>query len=323
MQVFASKKIYNFMRLRFASITLSIIFMLISVFLLATKGLNYGIDFSGGTLIQIKYEEKAPIDAIREAISVNEVLKTASVTEFGSSEEIVIRFAGSSDSLGTDISQSVGELLRSTGKFEIRRVDIVGPKVGGELRQKGLLAILVSFALILLYIAVRFEWRFAMAAILSEAHDVLIALGAISLLGLDVNLDTLAAVLTVLAYSLNDTIIIFDRIREGIKTSKESVLGKIINESVSATLSRTTLTSGTTFVTVLILYMYGGDLIKDFSLILMIGVVAGTLSSIFVASPLLLWFRFNVLAFRKMLLDKAAREAAKQKERELYERGSV
>lgn len=324
MQVFSSKKIYDFMRLRFASIGLSFVLVIGSIILLFTQGLNYGIDFSGGTLVQIKYTNKnAPLDDIRNILNQNEALKGASVTEFGSSDEVVIRFSSSSDSLGKDVGDTIVKMLSSTGDIELRRVDIVGPKVGGELRQKGLMAILVSFALILVYIAIRFEWRFAMAAIISEIHDIVIVIGAISLFQIDVNLDTLAAILTVLGYSLNDTIIIFDRIRESIKESKSTNLGSIINESVSATLSRTTLTSGTTLFTVLILFFYGGDMIHGFSLALIVGVIAGTLSSIFVASPLLMWFNFSVSNYRAKELDKIKKKEEKERLRAMYEKGQL
>lgn len=324
MQVFTSRKNYDFMKLRFASIGLSLVLVFGSIILLFTQGLNYGIDFSGGTLVQIKYNDKnAPLDEIRNILNQNEALKGASVTEFGSASEIVIRFSASSDSLGKDIGDSIVKMLEKTGDIELRRVDIVGPKVGGELRQKGLMAILVSFALILVYIAVRFEWRFAMAAIISEIHDIVIVMGAISLFQIDVNLDTLAAVLTVLGYSLNDTIIIFDRIRENIKESKSTDIGSIINESVSATLSRTTLTSGTTLFTVLILFFYGGDMIHGFSLALIVGVIAGTLSSIFVASPLLMWFNFSVSNYREKELEKTKRREEKERLRAMYEKGQI
>lgn len=324
MQVFTSRKIYDFMKLRFASIGLSLVLVFGSIILLFTQGLNYGIDFSGGTLVQLKYNDKnAPISEIRDILNKNEALKGASVTEFGTANEVVVRFSTSSDSLGADIGDSIVKMLKNTGDIELRRVDIVGPKVGGELRQKGLMAILVSFALILIYIAVRFEWRFAMAAIISEIHDIVIVMGAISLFKIDVNLDTLAAVLTVLGYSLNDTIIIFDRIRENIKESKSTSLGNIINESVSATLSRTTLTSGTTLFTVLILFFYGGDMIHGFSLALIVGVIAGTLSSIFVASPLLMWFNFSVSSYREKELEKTKRKEEKERLRTMYEKGQL
>ncbi|OEZ06866.1 protein translocase subunit SecF [Campylobacter jejuni] len=323
MQFFSEKKIYDFMRMRFAAISLSFILFFGSIYLLWDRGLQYGIDFSGGTLVQLKYENVAPITQIREILEKQGTFQNLSVTEFGSNEEVTIRFLGSNDNVSNDIGEHISTLLKDTGKFEVRRADVVGPKVGDELRNKGLMAIAVSLIAILIYIALRFEWRFALAAIISEIHDVVITLGAISLFKIDVNLDTLAAVLTVLGYSLNDTIIIFDRIREGIKTSKKTELAPIINESVSATLSRTVLTSGLTLATVVILYFFGGEMIQGFSLALIVGIIAGTLSSIFVASPTLLWFKFSVLEFRNKEIEKAKRKQDKERNRAMYEKGTV
>lgn len=323
MQFFSEKKIYDFMRMRFATISLSFILFFGSIYLLWDRGLQYGIDFSGGTLVQLKYENAAPITQIREILEKQGTFQNLSVTEFGSNEEVTIRFLGSNDNVSNDIGEHISTLLKDTGKFEVRRADVVGPKVGDELRNKGLMAIAVSLIAILIYIALRFEWRFALAAIISEIHDVVITLGAISLFKIDVNLDTLAAVLTVLGYSLNDTIIIFDRIREGIKTSKKTELAPIINESVSATLSRTVLTSGLTLATVVILYFFGGEMIQGFSLALIVGIIAGTLSSIFVASPTLLWFKFSVLEFRNKEIEKAKRKQDKERNRAMYEKGTV
>lgn len=323
MQFFSEKKIYDFMRMRFAAISLSFILFFGSIYLLWDRGLQYGIDFSGGTLVQLKYENAAPITQIREILENQGTFQNLSVTEFGSNEEVTIRFLGSNDNVSNDIGEHISTLLKDTGKFEVRRADVVGPKVGDELRNKGLMAIAVSLIAILIYIALRFEWRFALAAIISEIHDVVITLGAISLFKIDVNLDTLAAVLTVLGYSLNDTIIIFDRIREGIKTSKKTELAPIINESVSATLSRTVLTSGLTLATVVILYFFVGEMIQGFSLALIVGIIAGTLSSIFVASPTLLWFKFSVLEFRNKEIEKAKRKQDKERNRAMYEKGTV
>ncbi|EAH5664246.1 protein translocase subunit SecF [Campylobacter jejuni] len=323
MQFFSEKKIYDFMRMRFAAISLSFILFFGSIYLLWDRGLQYGIDFSGGTLVQLKYENAAPITQIREILEKQGTFQNLSVTEFGSNEEVTIRFLGSNDNVSNDIGEHISTLLKDTGKFEVRRADVVGPKVGDELRNKGLMAIAVSLIAILIYIALRFEWRFALAAIISEIHDVVITLGAISLFKIDVNLDTLAAVLTVLGYSLNDTIIIFDRIREGIKTSKKTELAPIINESVSATLSRTVLTSGLTLATVVILYFFGGEMIQGFSLALIVGIIAGTLSSIFVASPTLLWFKFSVFEFRNKEIEKAKRKQDKERNRAMYEKGTV
>lgn len=323
MEFFSAKKTYNFMKMRFVAITISTLLVLGSLFLFFSKGLQYGIDFSGGTLILLKYENEAPIAEIREILAEQETFQNLSVTEFGSKDEVTIRFLGSSEDLGTDIGASIANLLKDTGSFEIRRADVVGPKVGGELRQKGLMALVVSLVAILIYITIRFEWRFAMAAIVTEIHDVILTIGAIILFSIDFNLEILAAVLTILGYSLNDKIIIFDRIREGIKTSKENNFATIINQSVSATLSRTTITSGLTLATVVILYFYGGSMIEGFSLALIVGVVVGTLSSIFVASPALLWFKFSVKHYREKELEKLKKKQEKEKIRAMYEKGSV
>ena len=323
MQFFSEKKVYNFMKMRYAALAVCALLVCGTLFLFFERGLQYGIDFSGGTLVQVQYEQKAPIAQIREILNKTGEFQNLSVTEFGSDNEITIRFLGSSSNLGSDIGQHINELLQGTGDFEIRRADVVGPKVGDELREKGLMAILVSLIAILAYIAVRFEWRFALAAIITEIHDVFLTLGAIMLFRIDVNLEILAAVLTVLGYSLNDKIIIFDRIREGIKTSKQNNLALIINESVSATLSRTTITSGTSFATVAILYFFGGSMIEGFSLTLMVGIIIGTLSSIFVASPILLWFKFSVSNYRQKELEKLKKAQEKAKMRSMYEKGSV
>ncbi|EOW6271422.1 protein translocase subunit SecF [Campylobacter upsaliensis] len=323
MQFFSEKKIYDFMKMRFAAISLSFILFFGSIYLLFERGLQFGIDFSGGTLVQLRYENAAPIPQIREILSQSGQFQNLSVTEFGSAEEITIRFLGSNENLGDDTGSYIFSLLKDTGKFELRRVDVVGPKVGDELRNKGLMALAVSLVAILIYIAFRFEWRFAIAAIISEIHDVVITLGAICLFKIDVNLDTLAAILTVLGYSLNDTIIIFDRIRDGIKTSKKNELAPIINESVSATLSRTILTSGLTIATVVILYFFGGSMIEGFSLALLVGLVAGTFSSVFVASPTLMWFKFSVEHFKMKELEKLKRKQEKEKNRAMYEKGTI
>ncbi|ARR00453.1 protein translocase subunit SecF [Campylobacter porcelli] len=324
MQIFDKGKIYNFMGIRWVMFAISATLFFGSIALLFTKGLNYGIDFAGGTLIQVKYHDKdAPIDLIRDKFASNEILKNASITEFGSASEITIRYTTTSDSLGNNPGAFVADMLKDSGEFEIRRVDVVGPKIGSELREKGIMAVIVSLVLILIYIGVRFEWRFALAAIFSEIHDVVIVLGAISLLSIDVNLDTLAAILTVLGYSLNDTIIIFDRIRERVKESKFIELFGVINESVSLTLSRTLMTSVTTLLAVITLFFYGGDMIHGFSIIMIIGILIGTISSVFIAAPMLSWFRFSVEEYRALMVAKELRKKEKEKIRAMYEKGRL
>lgn len=322
MEIFKSGNVYNFMAKRLPFLGFSSLLVIASIVLLLTKGINFGIDFAGGTIVQVKYEEKAPIKEIRETLKSTQY-KNASITEFGSPDEVVIRITGSSSDIANDIGDEMHVLLKSTGDFEVRRVDIVGPKVGGELREKGLMALGLSMLVILAYVSFRFEWRFAVASILALAHDVTIALGAISLFSVEVNLDILAAILTILGYSLNDTIIVFDRIREGVQTSKETILEKVVNESVSRTLSRTTLTSLTTFFVVVTLFLFGGEIIHGFAFTMLVGVIVGTYSSIFIAASFLVQLKFSINDFRNKEAEKQKRQKEKDKLRAMYEQGTV
>lgn len=302
---------------------LSLILFLASLGILFTKGLNFGIDFAGGTLVQIKYDKTAPIDNIRDILKQKPQFANASITEFGSDEEIVIRITTSSASVATDIGDEMHQLLDSTGNFEIRRIDMVGPKVGDELREKGVMALALSLVMILIYVSYRFEYRFAVASIFALVHDIVIALGAIALFEVEVNLDILAALLTLLGYSLNDTIIVFDRIREGVQTSKESLLENVVNESVSRTLSRTTLTSLTTFFVVVTLFVFGSEIIHGFAFTLLVGIIVGTYSSIFIASTFLVQLKFSIENFRAKEAEKLKRQKEKEKLRAMYEQGTI
>ncbi len=302
---------------------LSLTVFALALIVLFTKGLNYGIDFAGGTLIQVKYDTKAPINEVREALKANKEFESASVTFFGSDEEIVIRSKVSSGALGVDVGDTVRGLLKDTGNFEVRRVDMVGAAVGSELREQGLLAMVLSLLGILIYVSMRFEWRFALASVLALVHDATITMGLIAFFEFEVNLDILAAILTLLGYSINDTIIVFDRIREGINTIKDSKLETIIDESVTRTLSRTTLTSMTTFLVILTLYLFGGEIIHGFSFTLLVGVIIGTYSSIFVASPILMWLGFSASNYREKEAAKLKREKEKEKMRAMYESGTL
>ncbi len=302
---------------------LSLTLVIASIVLLFTKGFNFGIDFAGGTLIQLKYNGDAPISDIRKTLDASKDFKNANVTFFGSNEEVVIRIKTTSGDVGQDIGDNIRGVLKTTGDFEVRRVDMVGPKIGNELKEKGLMALALAILGILIYVSVRFEWRFALASVIALVHDITIAMGAISLFQVEVNLDILAALLTLLGYSLNDTIIVFDRIREGIRSHKSHALDQIINDSVTKTLSRTTLTSLTTFFVILTLYLFGGEIIYGFSFTLLVGIIVGTYSSIFVASPILMWLGFSVLGFREKEADKLKREKEKEKMRAMYEQGTI
>jgi preprotein translocase subunit SecF len=321
MEFFKYKHPLDFMGKSKIAMTISIILVLASYVILATKGLNYGIDFAGGTIVQVKYDKPAPIQEMRDKLKGNKLFDSATITKFGSPNEVIIRMKTSTASVTKDIGDVTRAALKGTGNFTIRRVDIVGPKVGSELKEKGLMALFLSVAAILIYVAFRFEWRFAVASIVALIHDVSISMGAVALFQIDVNLDVLAAILTLLGYSLNDTIIVFDRIREGIVKSKNVSLSEIINESITRTLARTTLTSLTTFFVVFTLFMFGGEIIHAFAFTLLVGIVVGTYSSIFVASPILMLFGFDVKNYHAKLAEKAKREAEKERMRAQYESG--
>ena len=323
MEIFKSNKTYDFMGKRLPFLGLSAFLVAISFILLFTKGLNLGIDFSGGTLVQVQYTQKADINKIRDILSTNDKFSKAVVTKFGSDSEIIIKIPTATTTLGKDIGDDIREILKSTGEYEVRRVDMVGPKVGDALQEKGLMALSLALIVILIYVSFRFEWRFAVASILALIHDISIALGAIVLFSVDVNLDILAAILTILGYSLNDTIIVFDRIREGVKTSKENHLDLVVNDSISMTLSRTTLTSLTTFFVVLTLYLFGGEIISGFSFTLLVGVIVGTYSSIFIAASFLVQLNFSISSYRENEALKERRQKEKDRVRAQFEQGTV
>lgn len=322
MQLFRHDRTYDFMATAKYFLLLSLALIAGSMALLFTKNLNYGIDFAGGTVVQVRYQQAAPIDTIRSTLT-GTAFEKASIQEFGAPEEVVIKIPDTSANLGEDIGDVMRKTLAPTGEFEIRRVDMVGPKVGAELREKGLTALAIAIIGVLIYVAFRFEWRFALASIAALVHDIAITVGAIVLFQIDVNLEILAALLTILGYSLNDTIVVFDRIREGFKTSRESDLTSLINESVSRTLSRTTLTSLTTFFVVLTLFLFGGELISGLSLTLMVGIIVGTYSSIFIAANMLRIMGFSVRNWREKEAKKEALQKEKDRMRAMYEQGTL
>ena len=273
----------------FISISIALILIgLISI--IVRGGLKYGIDFAGGTIIQVKFKKKVTIGELRK------VIKKGTIQNFGDTgDEFLIRYPltkADTEKLQQDLKL---KLTKSFGKnsFEIRRVEMVGPKIGKDLRRKGVIAVIISLIGILIYVTIRFEFRFALGAVLALFHDVLITLGIFSILNKEFDLTVLAAFLTIVGYSLNDTIIVFDRIRENMNKYLKTKFPTIINRSVNETLSRTILTSGTTFFVVLALFLFGGGVIHDFALALLIGIIVGTYSSIYIASPLVLLFEKN------------------------------
>lgn len=287
---------YEFISNRRKAYVLSAVTILISiasaVFWQVNEGtwLNYGVDFTGGSSIRVTVEgEGADVTQVRQIATT--AVPGATVTTFGESNEFLIRTPGSESDVATEASRALMDGLAAQFGEEnvtLNSEDSVGAKVGGEMQTRALLAILISFVATLIYIAFRFEWRFGVAAVIATVHDIVLTLGLISLLRLEVSLTTVAAVLTIVGYSLNDTIVIFDRIRENLFATKRANFIQTLNRSINDTLPRTFLTTGTTLATLLALYLFGGMIIRDFALILIAGILLGTYSSVFVASPALL-----------------------------------
>ncbi len=285
---------FDFVGKRKAAIILSVVLILIGIVSLIVKGgPDYGVDFAGGTLIQVKFEQATEPAEIKTAIAdLN--LGSPVVQTFGESQsEYLIRVEQTTAEL-EGLSQKVQADLEKTfgaGKVDIRRVEMVGPQVGKDLRSKGLQAILYAMIGILIYISWRFEFRFAIGAIVALVHDVLITLGMFSVFGKEIDLPIIAAFLAIIGYSLNDTIIVYDRIRENMAKHNKESFSFIVNRSINETLSRTLLTSGTTLLVVLALFALGGGVIHNFAFAMLVGVIVGTYSSIFVASPILIFWQ--------------------------------
>lgn len=323
MELFKEDKIYNFLGKGKIFFIASFILFFAAIGIIALKGFSFGIDFTGGTVVQVKYQTTAPIDEIRLALKEEPLFEHAIVTEFGSAQEVIIKTPASVDGLTKDIGDVTREILKGTGEFEIRRVDMVGPKIGDELRVKGLTAFLLTMLAIMATVTFRYEWRFALAAIIAIVHDIVITFGFVSYFEIDFNIESVAALLMIMGYSIHDTIIVYDRVREYIQESKNIDFVMIVNEAVSRTQSRTTLTSLTVFFVVLTLFLFGGDIMIGFSFPMLVGVVIGTYSSIFVAAQLVVWTGFSVSGYRKKMAEKARIEAEKEKMRAQFEQGIV
>jgi preprotein translocase subunit SecF len=264
------------------------VLLILSIGVIFTKGFNYGIDFAGGTLVQINFEKEPNLNTLRDAFKEANLGEMV-IQTFGEPNDILIRVEKSEMDLNdvANIIQSKIAEVAGEQKFTIERVEQVGPQVGDQLKSKAIMAIIYSLIGILIYVSLRFEFMFSLGAVVALFHDVIITLGVFSFLGKEITLPIVAALLTIVGYSLNDTIVVFDRIRERIKESsqKEPII-KIMNKSVNETLSRTILTSGTTLLAVIALYLFGGEVINGFSFALLIGIVIGTYSSIGIASSL-------------------------------------
>ena len=277
----------DFLAWRKLALIASSIFLVISISSLFIKGLNWGLDFTGGTLVELSYPNGAEIDSIRDTLR-SEGFEGAQVANFGSNKEVLIKLPGTiSDSLGSEII-SLLKKQNTNEDIDLRRIEYVGPQIGSELRDDGGTAMLIALAFMMLYIAFRFQSRFAGAAVIALIHDVIIVVGLFSLLQIDSDLTGLAALLAVIGYSLNDTIVVSDRIRENIRAMDSEDVYEIINTSLNQTLGRTLVTSLTTLLVLFSLYLLGGELIKNFALALIFGVIVGTYSSIYIAANALI-----------------------------------
>ena len=300
MQLFKDETRFDFMGKIKAAMILSGIVILIGLgSIVISGGLKYGIDFAGGTLVQLQFKSPPDIEVIRDGLKTIG-LGESTIQEFGSKKDILIKVERSEEKL-----EAVGAMVKRSlsGKFHsddiiVERVEMVGPKVGRDLREKALLSILYAIIGIVIYISWRFEFQYAIAAIIALIHDVLVTMGAFSVLDKEFTLVIVAAFLTIIGYSLNDTIVVFDRIRENLRRKGKRSLSEIINSSINQTLSRTLLTSGTTLLVVLALFFFGGEIIHDFSFALLVGVFVGTYSSIFIASVFLVYWASRKTAHR-------------------------
>ena len=265
---------------------LSISLVIVSLLLLTFKGLNFGIDFKGGTLIELRSSDnKINVSSLRDNLNTMN-LGDVSVKNFGNELDFLIKFENNSNK--NIINEIKINLDKSFGnKFDFRRVENVGPKVSAELLKSGIIAISVALVLMLIYIWIRFEWQFSLGAILALFHDVIVTLGLFSLLGLEINLSIIAAVLTIVGYSMNDTVVIFDRVRENLRKYSDIKIYELTNISINETLSRTLITSVTTLLALLSIFFFGGEILKGFSLAMIFGVVFGTYSSIYIANTVL------------------------------------
>jgi preprotein translocase subunit SecF len=280
-------KIINFNKFYRLFNWLSLILVILSILFLSIKGLNFGVDFKGGTLIELRTVDKnVNISILRKSFNDMD-LGDVSVKSFGNENDYLIKFEKKNNQ--TNFIEIIKEdLIKSVGKsFEFRRVENVGPKVSAELLKSGIIAIFLSLAAMLFYIWIRFEWQFSLGAILALFHDVIITLGFFSLLSLEINLSIVAAILTIVGYSMNDTVVIYDRVRENLKKFSDIKIYELTNISINETLSRTIITSVTTLLALLSIYFFGGEILKGFSLAMILGLIFGTYSSIYIANPVL------------------------------------
>jgi preprotein translocase subunit SecF len=293
MEFFRVKKDIPFMRFRKLSAFISILTFVLAVFFLISKGLNLGVDFTGGTIMEVKYSQPAKIDEIRQTLSTIN-LSDSQVQNFGTANDVLIRLPLRSDLSIAELSEKVVESLKKQdSQVEIMRVESVGAQVGDELYENGALAILFVCIGIVLYLSLRFEWRFAISAIVANMHDVIIILGFFAFFQWEFNLTVLAAVLAVLGYSVNESVVVFDRVRENFRRMRKSDVAEVINNAITRTMSRTIMTHLSTQTVVISMLIFGGEILNNFALALTIGILFGIYSSIMVGCPLAMWLGTN------------------------------
>ena len=288
MQILKDKLNIDFMGKRKLALFISLVLIIISIAAMFMRGLNLGIDFTGGTLVEVGYAQAVELNVVRKALDENN-FKDAIVQHFGTAKDVLIRLpVTETGDDKAELSNNVLDALAATGTPEMRRVEFVGPQVGDELRDKGGLAMLYALIGILIYVALRFEWRFSLGSVAALIHDVLLVVGFFAITQVEFDLTVLAALLAVIGYSLNDTMVVFDRIRENFRVIRKASPESVINTSINQTLARTLMTSITTLLVLIALFLFGGEVIHAFSIALIVGVIVGTYSSIYVASSSLL-----------------------------------
>lgn len=296
MELFSKVSGFPFMRYAKGIASVSAVLMVISIVSLAVRGLNFGIDFTGGVLLEVGYPGAADLGAVRAQLAAGGIAD-AQVQNFGTSRDVLIRLPplteaqGQGADAGGKVGQQVLEVLRrGDAGVELRRVEFVGPQVGRDLTEQGTLSVLAALAFILLYVMFRFQWKFSLGAVLATAHDAIVTVGVFSVFWIPFDLTVVAAVLALIGYSLNDTVVVFDRIRDNFRTIRRGTPMEIIDRSVNETLSRTLITSGVTLLVVVALLFFGGEALRGFSVALFFGILFGTYSSIYVASALAYFF---------------------------------
>ncbi|EKN3393371.1 TPA: protein translocase subunit SecF [Yersinia enterocolitica] len=304
------RKVYDFMRWDYVAFGVSLLLLVASIVVMSTKGFNWGLDFTGGTVIEISLEKPADLDQLRDTLEAAG-FESPILQNFGSTRDVMVRMPPATGTAGQELGNKVISVINESvdKNASVKRIEFVGPSVGSDLAQAGGMALIVALLCILFYVGFRFEWRLALGAVIALAHDVVITMGILSLFHIEIDLTIIASLMSVIGYSLNDSIVVSDRIRENFRKIRRGTPYEIMNVSLTQTLSRTIMTSATTLMVVLMLFIFGGAMLQGFSLTMLIGVSIGTVSSIYVASALALKLGMKR---EHMLQQKVEKEGADQ-----------